>query len=155
MDICPLCGKKVVRTGKNWVVNDCVLIHKKCPKNKKPKLSKEESQELLSLKNRVSYWLETKPKGYVVDTGLNFIKVSLQISQLKEQGYSYKEQLYALDEVVKQQGGFYGYTSVVNNIHGIIAKKREHDRLLEQSKKSKQETIGFDLGKLLNEGDDW
>lgn len=155
MDICPICGKKIVRTGKNWIVNGDALIHKKCPKDSKPKLSKEESQDLSSLKDRISYWLQVKPKGYVVETGLNFMKVSMQIKKLKDQGYSYKEQLYTLDAIVEQQGGFYGYTAVVNNISGIIAKKREHDRILEQSKASKQTTISFDLGKLLSEGDDW
>lgn len=155
MDVCPICGKKIVRTGKNWVLNDGVLVHKKCPKESKPKLSKEESQDLLSLKDRVSYWLQMKPKGYVVETGLNFMKVNMQIKKLKDQGYSYKDQLYALDVVVEQQGGFYGYTAVVNNIGGIMAKKHERERVLEKSKASKQTTIGFDLGKLLSGEDDW
>lgn len=155
MDICPICGKKIIRSGSNWVLNGDTLVHKKCPKDTKPKLTKEESQDLLSLKNRISYWLETKPKGYVAETGLNFMRVGKQIKSLKDQGYSYKDQLYALDEIVKKQGGFYGYTAVVNSISGTMAKKNERDRALEKSKASKQTAIGFDLGKLLSGEDDW
>ena len=151
MDICPICNKGIRRVGSNWLVKDNVLVHKKCPKTK---LTKEESQDLQKLKDKISYWLATRPKGYVVDTGLNFTKVSMQIKKLKDQGYSYKDQLYALDMVVKQQDGFYGYTAVVNNIVGIIAKKQEHDKVLQQAKTSKETKIGFDLGKLLDGSDD-
>lgn len=151
---CALCGRNIVSTGSNYVIKDGTTIHKKCPTDK-VKLSTEEKQDLLSLKNRISYWLEIKPRGYVAQTGLNFMKVNVQIKKLKDDGYTYKEQLYALDKIVEKQDGFYGYTAVVNSIAGVIAKKREFDKALIKSKETKQTNINFDLSKLLTEEDDW
>lgn len=151
---CALCGKTIVSTASNYIIKDGVAVHKTCPQSK-PKLSVQEKQDLLTLKNRISYWLEIKPKGYVATTGLNFTKLSVQIGKLKQQGYSYQDQLYALDKIVEKQDGFYGYTAVVNNIAGIIAKKREYDKAIKKSKDIKQSTIKFDLNKLLAEEDEW
>lgn len=152
-DVCPICGKKVVRTGSNWVVNDGVLIHKKCPK-KTIKLSAEESRDRKKLLDEITNMLAFKAKGYVVETGLNWMKVNMQIKQLKDKGHSYADQLYALEQVVILQNGFYGYTAVVNNIDSIMLKKHERDRVAQESLAKPKQTIEFDLSKFINEGDD-
>ena len=151
-DVCPICGKKVLRTGSNWAVNDGVLIHKKCPKVTST-LSKEESRDRKMLLDEIANLLAFKPRGYVADTGLNWMKVNRQIKQLKDKGYSYADQLYALGQVVILQDGFWGYTAVVNNIDPIMLKKREKDKVMQQALKPRQ-AVEFDLSKYVSEGDD-
>lgn len=152
--ICTLCGKKVMPTGKNFIMVDGKPYHKKCP-TPKQRLSKEESEMYKKLINGIAYYLKFKPKGYVVDTGLNFKKVINQIKQLKDRGYSYEDQIYTLDKVVEMHDGFYGYTSVVNNIDMIMAKKRVAEQQQKRMVQVEKEEVIFDLGKLIDSGEDW
>ena len=151
---CPLCGRRVVAGRGNSTIVDGKLCHKVCPttKSQKPKLSKEESADRKLLLDTVAEYLVTCPRGYVKESGLNFTKVSVQVGKLKNDGYSYKDQLYALHEVVKMQNGFWGYTSVVNNIYGIMKKKHEYDKVVEQSKV--EQVVEFDLTMVMKESDD-
>ena len=114
---CEICGREIKITGNNWVENNGKLYHKKCPKEK---LSDEESEKYKQLMDRITYHLNVNPRGYVCETGLNFKKVAIQIKTLKDKGYSYEDQLYALEETVKAKDGFWGYSSVLNNIGWII-----------------------------------
>jgi cysteinyl-tRNA synthetase len=152
--LCTVCGKKVVPTGKNFVLVDGKPMHKKCP-TPKQKLSKEESDSYKKLMDGIAYYLKYKPKGYVKDTGLNFKKVINQIKQLKDRGYSYEDQLYTLDKVVEKHDGFYGYTSVVNNIDMIMASKRVTEQQKQRMVQVEQEEVTFDLGKLIYSEEDW
>lgn len=162
MAICPLCGKRVVAGKGNATIVDGQLIHKNCNKNTKSNsLSPQEKQDRKELLDAISQHLEVHPKGYVAETGLNFTKVSIQIGKLKKEGYSYKDQLYALNRVVEKQGGFYGYTAVVNNIVGIIAKRDKVAQVRDKftSKQHnivKQQPMSMDLSKLMDEeSEDW
>lgn len=154
-DICPICGGKILRaSGNNWVVNDGVLYHKKCPKAKK-KLSQQESKDRKLLIDTIADYLVKCPKGYIAESGtLNFMKVSNQIKKLVEDGYNYTDQLYALHEVVKLKNGFWGYTSVVNNIETVMAKKRHMDKIRESMTRPREQDVKFDLAKMLKESDD-
>lgn len=151
---CELCGKRIVPTGKNFVIVNDKPCHKKCPKPKQ-RLSKEESEAYKKLTDNITYYLKYKPKGYVADTGLNFKKVINQIKQLKDRGYSYEDQIYVLDKVVEKQDGFYGYTSVVNNIDMIMADKRVTEQQQKRMVEIKTEEVAFDLGKLIDSEEDW
>lgn len=152
--ICSVCGKKIIPSKGNFVLVGGQPIHKKCPKDSKSKLSKEESTDRKVLLEKVSEYLVSCPKGYVAESGLNFTKLSVQIGKLKKDGYSYKDQLYALNEVVKMQNGFWGYTAVVNNIYGIMKKKHDYDKVIEQSKTKTEQVVEFDLGTFMKESDD-
>ena len=105
--------------------------------------------------NRITYHLNVNPAGYVKDTGLNFRKVANQIKQLKDKGYSYEDQLYALDECVKAKDGFWGYTSVCNNISWIIDKRnklQEKQKRAEQVNESKEKI--YDLSDMIKDKED-
>lgn len=163
MDICAICGRKIVRTGSNWLIKDGMVIHKKCPINKNT-LSDEDKKARRELLDKISYYIETKPSDWIAETGLNFQKIAKQIKQLKYDGYTYQEQLWALNRIVDKDGVFYGYTRVVNNIAGVIAKKRENDlkktTFREQNtstneEKSPKTEQAFDLSTMLEESEDW
>lgn len=150
--ICPLCGKRVMAGKSNSTIVDGKLVHKKCPTtNKKPKQKDPDKQLLIE---EVYNQFALYAKGYVKDSGFNHYKLLGQIQKLYDDGFSYKEQLYALKKVVKEQNGFYGYTAVVNKIGSIIARKRVKDGIKRKAEKQKQEPVTFDLSKLLKEGDD-
>lgn len=151
---CPLCGKRVVAGRGNSTIVDGVLVHKRCPNSNKNKTQEPDMKDKKELIEAIKVHLALRPKGYVVETGLNFMKVFGQIRQLKDKGYSYKEQLYALDKVVEKQGGFYGYTSVVNNIDVIIIRKREQDRIKKEIETKKSKDILFDPSRIMESGDD-
>ena len=161
MAICPLCGKRVVQNKGNATILNGQVVHKNCNKNTniKPKLSSDEKQDRQKLLDEISKQLVMNPRGYVAETGLNFTKVSVQIGELKKRGYSYKDQLYALNEIVKKQEGFWGYTAVVNNIAGVIAKRDEQLRIREQVKKQTEQKDAYssmtDLHLLMDESEDW
>lgn len=148
MSNCPLCGKRIVASRGNCTIIDGQMVHKRCPIDK-PKISKEDSENFKKLTDKVSYYLVHCPRGYVVDTGLNFRKVIGQIRTLKDKGYSYKDQLYALDKIVEMQDGFWGYTSVVNKIDFVIGKKREKDKIIENYKNTKVQEKPLDLSSLI------
>lgn len=153
---CYLCGRRINENSNNWILKDGHAIHKHCP-NEKPKLSKEESEKYKQLLDRIRYHLNMNPAGYVVNTGLNFKKVVMQIKQLKEKGYSYDDQLYALDEIVKTKDGFYGYTSVVNNITWIIDKKHKIEVKKQKIENNKDQTCTeqtYDLSDMIKEGEE-
>lgn len=136
MKICPLCGKRIIQRNGEWAnacLVDGVLTHKKCPIPKK-KLPPEESKALKALRERITYQVTYHAKGYVKESGMNWMRVNRLIKELKNKGYSYDDQLIALDETVKIQGGFYGYGAVRNNIDKIIYRKRKKEEVMESSK---------------------
>lgn len=149
MAICPLCGKIVKPTQKNATIIDGVICHKKCPEARKKPV--DPNKKLLI--DEIYHQFETNAKGYILNTGFNHYKLLNQIKVLCERGYSYQDQLYALKKVVESQDGFYGYTSVVNQISRIIVQKRKRDELLSNIQKTKQEKVVFDANKFM-EGDD-
>lgn len=148
--ICPLCGKRVVPSGKNAVIVDGQVCHRKCPNSKPVKTDPWKKALIEEVYNKFN----NNAKGYIATTGFNHYKLLGQIKKLHELGYSYQDQLYALRKVVESQDGFYGYTSVVNQISRIIAHKRKREEVLESTKKKQQQEVSFDLGKLMKESDD-
>lgn len=153
--ICPLCGKRIRTDKTNMIIVDGQVVHKKCPTGKpEPKLSTEEYKEWQELLDAIARELALHAKGYVVNSGLSWEKVGRQIKALKEKGYTYKDQFFALGETVKKQDGFYGYTAVVNNIDAIMIKKKEQERIKQEIKAKKQSDIAFDLSKIMKGSDD-
>lgn len=153
MAVCHLCGRRIVTTGSNYIIVDGELVHKKCPISKpKPKADPSKNE----LIKAVYDYYATCARGYIVENGFNRYKLLNQIKQLYEQGYSYEDQHYALDKVVKMQDGFWGYTAVVNKIDCIIAKKREKDKVKESIAKHKVTQQPLDLSSLvIDEDEEW
>lgn len=136
----------------NSTIIDGKIVHKKCPtiNNKK----KEQDPNKLALIEEVYRQFSLYAKGYIKEGGFNHYKLLNQINKLHEEGFSYQEQMYALNKIVKEQNGFYGYTAVVNNIHSIISKKRMKDNIKKDSCKNNNKDVVFDLSKILKGGDD-
>lgn len=151
---CALCGRTVKPNCKNAVIIDGKVCHKVCPTKNTRKLSDKENEEYHQLLDAIHWQLRNNPKGYIVTSGMNFKKVTNQIKKLKDNGYSYKDQLYALKKTVERQNGFYGYTSVVNSIDVIIGQLRKRESVLKDIKSSHQEEIVFDASKIMESGDD-
>lgn len=151
---CSICGKEIKMNCGNWKLIDGKPRHVKCPASAN-RLSKEEGEKYKELMNRITYHLNVNPAGYVKETGLNFRKVANQIKALKDKGYSYEDQLYALDECVKAKEGFWGYTSVCNNIDWIIDKRNklhEKQKRAEQSNESEEKI--YDLTDMIKDKED-
>jgi hypothetical protein len=132
--ICPRCGKRIVsRNGEyvNAALVDGEVIHKKCPK---PKMSKEDAKAYVALRDQIAHYVCVSAKGYITQQGQSWKSVAKMIKEMKDQGYSYEDQLYALDKTVELQNGFYGYGSVRNNIERIMYLKNRKVQL-------KQETV--------------
>ena len=137
--ICPICGHKIIqRKGKypngTLILDEngkCVMIHKKCP-DIGHKLSYEDSIDRSELLNQVIAYKTNIPKGYVADGKFSGRRVQNVTDSLNERGYSYKDQLYALNKIVKQQGGFYGIGALENNIAEIIYERDEIKKRKEQ-----------------------
>lgn len=112
------------------------------------------------LTSRIRYHEKINPSEWVAKSqGLNFKKIANQIKMLKEKGYSYSDQLYALDYLVSYSNNtFYGYTHLVNNIDWIMEKKRQNDKKIEQVQNAKNEPTQeriYDLTSMIESGDDW
>ena len=112
------------------------------------------------LTNRIRYHEKLHGSEWVRQSkGLNFKKIANQIKELKDKGYSYQDQLYALDYLVGYSNDtFYGYTHVCNNIDWIMEKKRQHDKKVEQIQNKKDSPVQeqtYDLSSMLESEDDW
>ena len=157
---CAKCGKQIRMSGKNYKYIDkdkTIAVHIHCPKTKtKNNWSDEEKADRKLLLDEVNNQLAFNAKGYVATSGLNWFGLNNQIKNLLEQGFSFKDQLYALKEVVKLQDGFYGYGAVVNNIHAIMLRKQKKDSELEriQHQQIEQPQVEFDLSKMMDEGEE-
>ena len=165
MDICPLCGRKVVRTSKNVLLVDGNLCHKKCPKSKVDRtLSEQDKEDYKKLTDLIVKYRNECPKGFYQENPnvrLNFKALTPRIKKLKEQGYSYSDMIYALNECIDTQGGFWGFGSVENRIQDIIERKKqreEKENKLAFELEHKETFHGnkqVDLSKMLEEDDKW
>lgn len=147
---CPVCGNNMVvrEDSKNVMVVDGVIMHRKCPK---PKMSKEDSHDYNLLREKIKFYINTKPNPKMTKFGYNWTNIAVKIKQLKEQGYSYSDMLYSLDETVKMQGCFFGFGAVVNNIEPIMYRKKQYESIDEVKK---VEVGKIDL-KILEDDMDW
>lgn len=135
MKICPLCGHRIVlRNGKycNSTIVDGQLVHKKCPTERKKVLSESETHDFKRLTALIDNYLKQCPRGYIAEHGINWGKTTQLIKKLKNQGYSYSDQMYVLNKVVLQQHGFWGYGAVENNIAVMIGARDRKEKLLEE-----------------------
>lgn len=145
---CPLCGHYIIQrngqytNGKLIKAEDgqYVMVHKKCP-NIKPQMPKDEKIALSNLLNQVVIYKTTCPKGYVAQGKFNGKNVQSTVKRLYDMGYSFEDQLYALDEIVKEQGGFWGIGALENNIREVLYK-----RDLAEERQSQKEELIKELG---------
>ena len=154
MSNCPLCGKRVLPSGKNCRIIDGQLVHKKCPK---PKLSKQDSEELLSLKNAIFDYASRVPRGYMVGRSLNWERIMNEIGVMHNKGYSYSEIEYALHEVIKEMDGYWGIGALTKRIDFIVGKKRNIEQKTKMYKDKQVQQDIVDLRDLIDNdwGEEW
>lgn len=139
--ICPKCKRKMVigKKTKNYILIDSHYEHKKCP-NPPTERELNEKEDLKALRDRISYHISVNPCE--PERSFSFTYITKMIKELKDDGYSYKDQLYALDETVKMYNNkFWGYGAVKNNIYGIIAKREKVEKVrkeFEEQQKQKE-----------------
>ena len=127
---CVVCGKGLQTTAKNSVFNSGVWSHKRCPSREK-KMTPEEIKAKRDLTDRIQL-LAIKH-----DRSLNWFMITGQIKKLLEEGYSYDEQLYALNYVYdKDDSEFWGYGRVAK----FVEHARAHKKKMEEYENRKQIT---------------
>lgn len=136
--VCSKCGKTIRLTCSNWKEKDGEYMHKKCPGAKGGILDDAEKIQYRALTDRVKYHFINNASDFIAKTGVNFKYLAPKIKQLKEDGYSYEDQIYALDQTVEIQGAFNGFGAMVNMIPRIIA---ERDRVAVITEKVKTNPI--------------
>lgn len=159
MPTCPLCGKRIIQRKGEWAnasLVDGVLTHKKCPKPHK-ELPPDEAKALKTLQERIEYHLFHNAKGYILESGMSWQRVNWIIKELKDKGYSYEDQLIALDETIKLQKGFYGYGAVRNNIDKIIYRKQKKEEVMKNSKEkeNREVPVQFNLWEPVRDEYEW
>jgi hypothetical protein len=117
---CALCGRKVNTTKDNYVFANGIHQHKHCPATSTI-LSDGEKRDYKSLTDAIQ-WINMKD-----NLPLNWSLIASQIKRMKEIGYSYSEQLYALKYCVSMSK-YWGYGGVEKYMpHAMAQKKKEED----------------------------
>lgn len=153
---CIKCGKNVNLEKKNCrETMHGEYAHVKCPGVVEAVLDDDERKQYRALTDRIKYHHENNAAGYVLTQGVNYKNLTPKIKQLKDDGYSYEDQIYALDKTVELQNGFIGYGSVVNNIVRIIAERGKQKDIVAKTEIGKTDEVKFkfDLGK--NDDYEW
>lgn len=130
---CKLCGRKIVLTKSNYILDSYgSYVHKKCPKLSK--IDTKDKKIYQELKDTILYYYTNYPSDHYQNNPLIWSKISQAINRMNKE-YTYEEILYALHETVKEMNLFYGIGAVENRIDSYIAKKRKKDQIkLEKSK---------------------
>ena len=154
---CEICGREIKMTGNNWVENNGKLYHKKCPVYTN-KLNEDDKKSYNLLKEKISYYAATCPRGYISEKPMNFKYAMSIVSKMKDRGFSYDDIIYALDKVVELQEGFWGMGAVDNRIEVIISKRNDKLKKQEQIKKiannDKAAQQIYDLSDMIKEDND-
>lgn len=130
--VCALCGKKVDTTKDNYVFANDIHQHKHCPKSSAT--TEEDKNDLKILKEAIQ-WACVR-----YDKPTNWVLISTQIKELKDMGYSYADQLYALKYLVDVDGEFFGYGRLKKFIaHAMEHRKKEEDYEAKKKEALKQE----------------
>lgn len=124
---CQLCGKYVDSTKDNYIYENGVHKHIKCPPDKVM------SPEYRNLTDRI--------QDLAVEHGkpLTWHLIGRQIQSLKDKGYDYPDQLYALNWLVEKDGEYWGYGRVEKFVvHAMEYKRKNEEWNLKQQEKEKQ-----------------
>lgn len=134
---CVVCGKDIRLKMSNWRINkDGQYEHIHCPSKK---IKEQEKEGYKKLTKKIKRYIIEQPRGYLKDNGgLNWMHVEKTIKKLRDDGYSYTDQLYALDKIVEQDNGFFGYGQVETKIGITIDKRNKKYKQIEQYKRHKQ-----------------
>lgn len=123
--VCSRCGRRIILSSNSFINENGIYSHKKCV----GRLNDDEKKDYKSLKNKIQWYIDTQNKNIHVKS-FNWFNINSKIKELRADGYTYKEIEYALDVVVRQMDGFYGFGAVVNRIYPIIEKKRKKDFII-------------------------
>ena len=126
---CEACGKKINTTiNNNYNALDGVFTHKKCPANSGVKLSVEDMKTKRELTDAIQ-WINRKQNGSDLTTpqwGL----INRKIKELKEDGYSYEDQLYAFKWYFdKSENVFKGYGIIGFIIANVMKEKHKQEEI--------------------------
>lgn len=127
---CSICGKGVRTTGGNYVFANGLHQHKKnCIHNE---LKPDDSKDRRELTDCIAWLVEHQGKAKL--SPAKWSQVTNQIKLLCEQGYSYKDQLYAFkwyfDDSKKNE--YIGYGIVAYIIEEAL-KARENEKLIKSA----------------------
>lgn len=126
---CQICGRNVVTTANNYRFINGIHQHVKCPQTSE--LTEEEKKDRKDLLDAIN-WL-VRHQGKPKLSPAQWRKITSQIKRLCDDGYSYKDQLYAFkwyfDDSKKNE--FKGYGIIEYIIEEALAEREEN----EQSKK--------------------
>jgi hypothetical protein len=126
---CAVCGRNVDTSKGNCVINEGIVTHKRCPID--TALTTEEQNDLKELKDAIQ-WVAVK-----YQKPLNWVLIATQIKALRDKGYSYKDQLYALKYVVEMDKTYWGYARIEKFIiHAMEHKKKQMEY---ENKKKEQD----------------
>lgn len=150
---CVLCGRTIRTDGKNYKETPQGLVHIKCPTY--PLAS--DGKDYFKLMDRIEYHMINNARGFLAEnTKINYNKLYGQIRRLKDKGYSYEEQLYALDKTVEEMNGFWGYKCVCDRADVIIGRKRKKDKVIEECNQHKVAQQPFDLSSIvIDDEEEW
>ena len=132
---CEVCGGYVITGKTNYTYENGFHKHKTCPRGKS-----DTSPEETKARNELT--LAIKYTSVKYGKPLNWKLIGTQIQTLRDRGYSYEDQLYALKWVVEKDGAYWGYGRIEKFIDHALEHRRRHmefvEKLEAQKKKEQQ-----------------
>lgn len=122
---CEVCGQGARTTAKNYVFINGIHQHKKCPAKADNKLTSEEIKDKKDLTDAIDWTIRKQGKAKL--SPAQWSMVTSQIKKLKEQGYTYQDQLYAFKWYFDESKGneYKGYGIVSYIIEEALQEKNE------------------------------
>lgn len=149
-----MCERVIKNSGSNWTRNaNGDIVHKKCPSDKEGAIAVNEKQAYTRLRDRLLFHAVNNPRGFIAEKPMNFSRAMQVVKQMHDREYSYDDILYALEETVKQQEGFWGIKAVDNKIDMLIAQRKSNQQKIEKltMEAEKAEMVkGSEVDKVVN-----
>jgi hypothetical protein len=129
--LCDVCGGYVITGKANYVYDNGIHRHKACPVKRQP-TSPEENKARRDLTDAIQHSAVKYGKP------LNWKLIGQQIQSLKDKGYNYADQLYALKWLVEKDGEYWGYGRLEKFIAHAMEHKRKHEEFLANQQRVKE-----------------
>ena len=128
---CEACGKKInTNINNNYNALDGVFTHKKCPPSNNDKLSPEDVKAKRELTDEIQRFQMEQSNGIDLTTS-QWGTVSRKIKELKDDGYSYQDQLFAFKWYFDKAKGnvFKGYGIIGFIIAVALVEKHKQEEI--------------------------
>jgi hypothetical protein len=124
---CEVCGKLVDTQKNNYVFANGCHQHRKCP-SQPQKLSEQDKIDrrnlTLAIESVVVKQLKVKKL-----TDAQWGKIQHQIKKLKDEGYSYQDQLYAFEWYFSKNNNYMGYGIISYIIEEALADREKQEKM--------------------------